>query len=230
MIYFVPTPIGNLEDITVRSLRVLKSCPYLIVENFSSTKLLLKNLGIETKSTTISFVKNEQFNLTQIETTIQKAQQEGVDIGVMSEAGTPSISDPGYLLTSYLIANQIPYTVLPGASSVIVAACASGMVTKGFEFWGFIPTKKGRQTFLTTLKTKLVQKDHNPIIIFESVHRIDTLLNELKASFDPSTKVFISREQTKLFEQYLHFTVEQLINGDSCCEFVHKGEFVVVLD
>ena len=216
MISIVPTPIGNMGDITYRSKEVLLEADCLIVENFQTATKLLKQLGRETMPKIIPFVKNEQFNEYEISNHITKFE----NIAVTSEAGMPAISDPGYLLVEYLAKNNIEYTVLPGACSVEVAVAASGLVTKGYIFLGFIPTKKGRQTFWKELSQYTL-----PVVIFESVHRIDKCVEDMQANLKPDTKVFIARELTKMYETYIHTTVAELSN----VTITPKGEFVIVI-
>jgi 16S rRNA (cytidine1402-2'-O)-methyltransferase len=216
MIYFIPTPIGNMGDITIRGQQLLLNLDYIIVENFSTASLLLKKLGRETMPKIVSFVKNEHFNQFQIENILQL----GVDVGVISEAGMPSISDPGYLLTQYIQKNKYPYTVLPGACSIDTAVVASGLVNKGFVFLGFVPTKKGRETFFKEAITYTM-----PIVFLESVHRIDKCLINITQTFGPDDQVFIARELTKIYEEYILVTVSQLTN----LKITMKGEFVIVI-
>jgi 16S rRNA (cytidine1402-2'-O)-methyltransferase len=216
MIYFIPTPIGNMGDITVRGKELLLSLECLIVENFQTTSLLLKQLGKEKMPKMVSFVKNDQFNLNEV----TKALDDYMAIGVVSEAGMPVISDPGYVLSEYIINNGIEYTVLPGACSVDTAVTASGLVNKGYIFLGFVPTKKGRQTFF-----KEAADFDLPIVLLDSVHRIDKCLVDIKTNFPANSKVFIGRELTKQFEQYIHTTAGECDN----LEFVRKGEFVIVV-
>ena len=216
MISIVPTPIGNMGDITYRSKEVLLEADCLIVENFQTATKLLKQLGRETMPKIIPFVKNEQFNEYEISNHIIKFD----NIAVTSEAGMPAISDPGYLLVEYLAKNNIAYTVLPGACSVEVAVAASGLVTKGYIFLGFIPTKKGRQTFWKELSQYTL-----PVVIFESVHRIDKCVEDMQVNLKPDTKVFIARELTKMYETYIHTTVAELSN----VTITPKGEFVIVI-
>jgi 16S rRNA (cytidine1402-2'-O)-methyltransferase len=216
MIYFIPTPIGNMGDITIRGKELLMTLDCLIVENFQTTSLLLKQLGREKMPKMVSFVKNDQFNLFEV----QKSLDEYMAIGVVSEAGMPVISDPGYVLSEYIITNSIEYTVLPGACSVDTAVTASGLVNKGYIFLGFVPTKKGRQTFF-----KEAVEFNLPIVILESVHRIEKCLEDIKNNFPGPSRVFIGRELTKQFEQYIHTTASECTS----LEFVQKGEFVIVI-
>jgi 16S rRNA (cytidine1402-2'-O)-methyltransferase len=216
MIYITPTPIGNMGDITYRGKEILLSCDCMIVENFQTATKLLKSLGREEMPRIIPFVKNDQFNEYEISQHINKYE----NIAVTSEAGMPVISDPGYLLIEYLVSKKISYTVLPGACSVDTAVAASGLVNKGYVFLGFIPTKKGRQTFWKEAKDFKI-----PIVLFESVHRIDKCIEDIIDNFHPEAKVFIARELSKIFEQYIHTTVKDL----SKVEFVKKGEFVIVI-
>ena len=217
MLYFIPTPIGNLKDVTERGKALLLELDCLIVENYQTTSLLLKSYGREKMPKMISFIKNDQFNKNEIE----NALNDFMAIGVVSEAGMPVISDPGYILTDYLVENKIEYTVLPGPCSVDTAVAASGLVNKGYVFLGFVPTKKGRQSFW-----KEATSYNLPKVILDSVHRIDKCLEDIHSNFNPSTKIFIGRELTKQFEEYIHTTAENC----NKLEFVRKGEFVIVVE
>ena len=132
----------------------------------------------------------------------------------------PSISDPGYLLVEYLQKNKIPYSTLPGCCSVDTAVAASGLVTKGYVFLGFVPTKKGRKTYWEEAKTYNL-----PVVIFESVHRIQKCIEDIVSNFGPDDQVFIAREMTKMFEEYIYTTVKELKE----IKITEKGEFVIVI-
>jgi 16S rRNA (cytidine1402-2'-O)-methyltransferase len=216
MVYFIATPIGNMGDITIRSKELLLSLDCLIVENFATTSKLLKNLGRENMPKIISFIKNDKFNSFQISQLLAEYE----NVGVVSEAGMPSISDPGYQLTEYIKSTDYQYSVLPGACSVDVAVAASGLVNKGYIFLGFVPTKKGKETFF-----KEASEYDLPLVMFESVHRMDKFIEILPKYFGPDTEVFIARELTKVFEEYIHTTVQELKN----INLILKGEFVIVI-
>lgn len=205
-----------MGDITIRSKDLLLSLDCLIVENFATATKLLKNLGREEMPKIISFIKNEKFNSYQIESVLKEFD----NIGVVSEAGMPSISDPGYQLTEFIKNTDFKYTVLPGPCSVDVAVAASGLVNKGYIFLGFVPTKKGKETFF-----KEVSQYTLPIVMFESVHRMDKFVEILPKYFEASTEVFVARELTKVFEEYIHTTVGEI----SKVPIVMKGEFVIVI-
>lgn len=216
MIYIIPTPLGNLKDLTIRGKELLLELNCLVVENYQTTNHLLNNIGKERKTKLISFVKNDNFNKREIEQAIRDHQ----DIGVCSEAGMPSVSDPGYLLIEYLQNNKIPYSALPGCCSVDTAVAASGLVTKGYVFLGFVPTKKGRKSYWEEANSYNL-----PIVIFESVHRIQKCLEDITKYFDADDQVFIAREMTKIFEEYIYVNVKDLKD----LTITEKGEFVIVV-
>jgi 16S rRNA (cytidine1402-2'-O)-methyltransferase len=216
MIYIVPTPIGNMGDITFRSKEVLLNCEILIAESFQESSKLLKNLGREKLPKIITYVNYDKFNEKEISLAFKNCD----NIAIVSDAGMPMISDPGYLVIDFMIKNNIKYSVLAGPSSVDVAVAASGLISKGFVFLGFIPNKKGRQTFWKEAK------EYNlPIVLFESVHRIDKCLEDLKVNFESNDKVFIARELTKMYEEYIHTKIEDLDK----LNFTKKGEFVIIV-
>ena len=219
-IYVIPTPIGNLSDITQRAIEVLSKCDILIVESFQETSQLLKKLNISNSPKLIPYIKNQDFNKYQVDSALES----GGVIGVVSDAGMPAISDPGYIVIKYFIENNYSYTVLPGACSVDVAAAASGLIKKGYVFQGFVPTKKGRQLFWK--ECIAVGGLGLPVIILESVHRIEKAVDDMQKFYPSTTRVFIGRELTKMYEQYCHTTIGELSN----LQLMQKGEFVVVID
>jgi 16S rRNA (cytidine1402-2'-O)-methyltransferase len=221
MIYFVPTPIGNLEDITVRAKRVLSESQVVICEDGRVTSKLFNLLGLENKPRFITMVKNHDYNYNQIEKILAEAQSNSeLVICVVSDAGTVGISDPGYLVVKRLQELALPYTVLPGATALIPAVVASGLVTKDFWFIGFLPLKKGRAATIKQLTVSMV-----PVVLYESSHRIKKLVCELVEQLTANSQVFISREISKHFEEYTLLTAQELKNYSP----VEKGEFVVVV-
>lgn len=224
MFYFVPTPIGNMEDITLRTLKLFKECKIIICEDALKTSQLLKLLEIENKPRLVMMMKNHNFNekeiLTILKNDLNNSGENSQTILVASDAGMPGISDPGYLIIKLLQKNNHPYTVLPGANALLPAVVASGLVVKDFVFLGFLPLKKGRQKAILNLKNYEI-----PVVLYESNHRIKKLLNELLASLDGKTEIFIAREISKKFETFYLENLEKLPIEN----IKEKGEFVVVI-
>jgi 16S rRNA (cytidine1402-2'-O)-methyltransferase len=215
MFTFVPTPIGNLGDITLRAIEALKSSDYILAEDPRVTGQLLEKLSIP-KKPMMSY--GGEFDYTKLEPWILEHQHEQVSI--VTDAGIPGISDPGYTIVDVLQSNDIQYTFLPGASAGVTAAAASGLVGKEYLFLGFLPLKKGRQS---TWQSILVSD--RPVIIYESVHRIDKCIAELIHYLEPNREIFIAREMTKLHETYWKGKVSNLQDYKG----ITKGEFVLVI-
>ena len=219
MLYLVPTPIGNLEDITIRGINVLKQVELVLAEDTRTTGKLLNHYDIEAVLKPFhSF--NEHKVLPQI---IEKLKS-GAEIACVSDAGTPGISDPGFLLVRACHDNNIPVSCLPGATAFVPALVSSGIPCDKFFFEGFLPHKKGRQTrlkFLSSLSTT--------IILYESTHRIIKCLKELKEHFSEDTLVCVSKEISKKFETHQRSTIIEAIQyfeGEGST----KGEFVIIID
>ena len=215
MIYFVATPIGNLEDITLRALRVLKESDIIYCEDTRNTKRLLDHYDINAKL--YSYHKfNEQKRVDEI---INLAFDN--DISIVSDAGMPGISDPGNILIRAMIENNIAYTVLPGATAFATALVLSGFDNSEFSFLGFLPSKAGdRKKILENIKkTSMTQ------IFYESPHRIHKTLEEISLIM-PKRRVSVIREISKIYEDVKIFTACEYED----VEIVEKGEIVVVLD
>jgi len=219
ILYIVATPIGNLEDITLRALRVLKEVDLIACEDTRVTRKLLENFDI--KNTTISYFQHSK--LSKIEYIIDQLN-EGKDIALVTDAGTPGISDPGQELIARIRTadNKIKIIPIPGSSALTAAASVSGMIEKEFYFAGFLPKKKGRQT-----KFKELSKLNVPIVIYESANRLEKALGEIKEYFGDDTKVFIAREITKMFEEYWSGSVDEIIKGLPNHQL--KGEIVLTI-
>jgi 16S rRNA (cytidine1402-2'-O)-methyltransferase len=225
MLYLIPTPIGNLEDITMRAVKIIKSCEILICEDPRHTGQLLKLLDIEKPKKLIQLSKNQEINwkdLNQIIDDLEKHKNNQPEfiVGLVCDAGTPGISDPGKMIVQKMWERNLKFTVLPGATSLIPTIVAAGMTTKDWSFKGFLPIKKGRQTFWKDLV-----ESQTATIIFESVHRMERTIEEMKTHLPPNRLVFIAKEISKLHETYLRTSVEMLNVKD----IVLKGEFVVVI-
>ncbi|MFM1514768.1 16S rRNA (cytidine(1402)-2'-O)-methyltransferase [Helcococcus ovis] len=215
MIYFIPTPIGNLEDITLRSLRILREVEYIACEDTRTTKKLLDYYDIHKKL--ISYHKfNEKERIDEL---INLAIDN--DIAVVSDAGMPGISDPGNILINALIEKQLKYTVLPGASAFTTALVMSGFNSIDFEFLGFVPSKKSEKTKFIK---NLLEKKHT-LIFYETPHRINDTIKEL-SEFIPNRKIAIVREISKIYEEVKIFLIKDYEN----ISITEKGEFVVIID
>ena len=217
-IYVVPTPIGNLEDITIRALDILKTVDLVLAEDTRKSKKLFDHFDIKTPLSSYH-QHNEHKKIKKIVDDIQK----GVVCALISDAGTPSISDPGFLLIRECIKNNILIETLPGATAFVPALVNSGLPTDKFIFEGFLPHKKGRSKRLLQLS-----KEVRTIILYESPHRILKTLDSLMKYFSPDRKASISRELTKIYEETQRGTLAELFSYFS--EKKVKGEFVIVVD
>jgi 16S rRNA (cytidine1402-2'-O)-methyltransferase len=217
-LYIVPTPIGNLEDITLRAIRVLKECDLILAEDTRNTVHLLRHLQID-KPLKSYHQHNEHKILEELISLIQQ----GKNIALVSDAGTPAISDPGFLLVRACIEANIPVETLPGATAFVPALVNSGFPCDSFVFIGFLPIKKGRST-----KIKSLQEETKTIILYESPYRLVKTLEELKNSFGTERKASVSRELTKMFEETKHGTFQALITYFSLKTV--KGEIVIVVE
>ncbi len=218
MLYFIPTPIWNKDDITLRAIKLMQSLEFFICEDTRTTMKLMKMYEIPYKDKTF-------FSLTSFTSDHQLARYVDIlkasDIGLVSEAGTPGLSDPGKSMIKLCHQYQIPYTILPGANALIPAVVAAGFDTSEFTYLGFLPTKKGRQT-----KIQEILQSEIPVFVYESVHRIEKLLKELQlAGF--VGQIAIAREVSKMFEQHFTWTVEEAVDLITSKKLPIKGEFVV---
>ena len=218
MLYLVPTPIGNLDDITLRAIKILKSVDLILAEDTRTTGILLKHLEI--KKPLASFhIHNEHQKLA----SYIRQMKEGQNVALVSDAGTPAISDPGFLLVREALKEEIEIQCLPGPTAFVPALVVSGFSTDRFIFEGFIPQKKGRQTKLK----QIIQYDCTTIL-YESPHRIVRLLEELITLGETERKISISREISKMFEQTVRGTVAEALAHFQAKP--PKGEFVVCLE
>lgn len=219
MLYFIPTPIGNKEDITLRALRLLKELPILICEDTRTTKKLLAMYDIP-------YQEKQFFSLTSFTHEGKVAHYldllQDHEIGMLSEAGTPGLSDPWKLLIQLCQKHQLPYTILPGANALIPAVIGAAFPTSTFHYLGFLPQKKGRKT---VLKTAISQPF--PSFFYESVHRVEKLIAELE-ELEFQGKISIAREISKCFESYQTWDFEEF-KKDWKKKLIIKGEFVIGL-
>lgn len=217
MLTLVPTPIGNLGDITLRAIEVLKSADFILAEDTRVSGRLLQHLGL--KKTMHSFhANNEHKNL---ELVLGRLQN-GENAAMISDAGTPGISDPGFLLVRACVEQNIEIQTLPGPTAFVPALVQSGLPCDRFVFEGFLPVKKGRKTRLEYLR-----EENRTMVFYESPHRILKTLKEFGEVFDLGRRVSVSREISKLHEETVRGSIQEVLSyfeGKSI-----KGEFVIVL-
>ena len=236
-LYLVATPIGNLEDITLRALRVLRSVDKIACEDTRQTQKLLNHFDIRTP--TVSYhMHNEAGRATEL----AAALKAGARIAVVSDAGTPGIADPGGQIAAAAIAAGIPVFPVPGANAAISALIASGIAGESFTFHGFLPAREGqRRTALEALKTFVIPSEaeraadrrvegpavHAPHIFYEAPHRILATLADVEAIFGPAQPIVVARELTKLHEEFLRGPVPEVRATLAARESV-RGEFVLL--
>jgi 16S rRNA (cytidine1402-2'-O)-methyltransferase len=216
-LFIVPTPIGNLEDITLRAINVLKDVDIILAEDTRTTTKLLKHLGIE-KKMYAHHLHNEHKSSEEI----VKQLSAGTKFALVSDAGTPAISDPGFFLTRACVEEGIEVECLPGPTAFVPALVNSGLPCDKFVFEGFLPHKKGRQT-----RIKLLAEETRTIVFYESPHRIVKTLQQLLEFFGEERKSSISRELTKLHEETVRGTFSELIKYYT--DKPPKGEIVLVV-
>lgn len=216
-LYIVPTPIGNLEDITLRAINVLKSVDAILAEDTRTSGNLLKHLGIS-KPLHSYHIHNEHQTVTRVVERIRK----GETMALVSDAGTPAISDPGFLLVRECLREGVPVECLPGPTAFVPALVNSGLPNDRFTFEGFLPHKKGRQTRLQNLAG-----EERTMVFYESPHRLVKALQQFAEHFGPDRQVSVSRELSKMFEENVRGTITEVIAhfGDKPV----KGEIVIVV-
>lgn len=213
----IPTPIGNLEDITLRSIQMLKECQVIYAEDTRVTKRLLNHLEIQNH--VIAFHAHNEHRI--LDKCIESIKDKEIT-GLVSDAGTPGISDPGYLLIRKCIEEGIEVECLPGPTAIIPALVASGFPSERFHFEGFLPHKKGRETRL-----KNIMELDCTLIYYESPHRILKTLIQMLKIFDSDRKACVVREISKIYETYHHGSLSSLI--DYFTENKPKGEIVLLV-
>lgn len=214
----VPTPIGNLQDITLRAVSVLKEADILLAEDTRVSSKLLKHLEIEKKLTA-----HHKFNEHKTVNSIVSKIEQGNSVALISDAGTPAISDPGFLLVRACVEKDIKVECLPGATALIPALAVSGLPTEKFVFEGFLPQKKGRQTRL-----KLLAEESRTMIFYESPYRLAKTLGQFAEFFDAERNVCVCRELSKMFEEVKRGTALEL--KDYYTDHPPKGEIVIVVE
>jgi 16S rRNA (cytidine1402-2'-O)-methyltransferase len=214
----VPTPVGNLEDITLRALRVLKEVDFILAEDTRTTGFLLKHFGIETR-----MFSHHKFNEHNTVERISQRLLAGETGALVSDAGTPGISDPGYLVVAHCIKSGIQVECLPGATAMIPAIVAAGLPNDRFCFEGFLPQKKGRQKKFLSL-----QNEQRTMVFYESPHRLLKTLEQCSEFFSPDRKAAVCRELTKIHEEIIRGTVTELHQYYK--DNPPKGEIVLVVE
>ena len=214
----VPTPIGNLKDMTFRAIETLKESDLILAEDTRNSGILLKHYEIST-----SMRSYHAHNEHKVTDEIIRQLQEGKTFSLITDAGSPGISDPGYLLAKACVENEIEVIALPGATAFVPALTVSGLISNEFVFVGFLPVKKGRQTKLNELK-----EEKRTLIFYESPHKITRTLKDLAEFFGAERKASLSREITKKFEETLRGTLEELHKISE--ERNLKGEMVLVVE
>ncbi len=217
-LYIIPTPIGNLEDITLRALRLLKDVDLVLAEDTRTSKKLFSHYDIQTPLASFH-MHNEHKVLAKYIDRIKS----GETFALISDAGTPAISDPGFLLVRECVKNEIEVDCLPGATAFVPALVNSGLPNEKFIFEGFLPVKKGRQTRL-----KLLVDESRTMVFYESPHRVIKTISQFAEYFGEERKASVSREISKMFEETIRGTISELL--------VHfenkkpKGEFVIIVE
>lgn len=216
-LYIVPTPIGNLDDITLRAVNVLREVDFILAEDTRTSSVLLRHLGIEKK-----LYSHHKFNEHATVGMVAESIAAGRNAALVSDAGTPGISDPGFLLVRTCVEAGIEVETLPGATALIPALVQSGFPCDRFCFEGFLPQKKGRAGQLQSLAD-----EERTMIFYESPYRVVKCLEQFAGVFGPDRRISVSRELTKKFEQTLRGTVAEVLEHFRTTE--PKGEFVLVV-
>ncbi len=217
-LYLVPTPLGNLEDITLRALRILKEVDFILAEDTRTSRVLLNHFGIEKK-----VLSHHQHNERHSAPEVVRMLKAGATAALITDAGTPGISDPGFLIVREALAHGVEVECLPGATAFVPALVVSGLPADRFHFEGFLPLKKGRQTRLKELAEIEIT-----VILYESPHRIKKTIEQLAEFFGPYRRASVSRELTKLHEETIRGTLEEILK-----HFENKdprGEMVVIVE
>lgn len=216
-LFIIPTPVGNLEDMTYRAVRLLREVDLVLAEDTRTSGVLLKHYEI-----TAHLHSHHKFNEHGTTPRIIERLQSGLNVALISDAGTPGISDPGFLLVREAITAGIKVECLPGPTAVIPAIVASGMPCERFCFEGFLPQKKGRMTLVNSLV-----KEERTMVFYESPHRITKTLTLFKEVFGEERKVCVAREISKKHEEYVRGTLAEVITHFE--RHAPKGEIVIIL-
>lgn len=216
-LFIVPTPVGNLSDMTFRAVEVLKSADLILAEDTRTSSVLLQHYGIKGR-----LVSHHKYNEHQTVEMIKERILGGLNVALVSDAGTPGISDPGFLLARACAAEGIEVQTLPGATACIPAIVSSGLPCDRFCFEGFLPQKKGRQSLLESLKT-----EQRTMVFYESPYRLLRTLEQFAEVFGAERECSVAREISKLHETHHRGTLQELVNYFN--ENEAKGEIVIVL-
>jgi 16S rRNA (cytidine1402-2'-O)-methyltransferase len=214
-LFLVPTPIGNLEDMTFRAIRILKEADVILAEDTRTSAPLLKHFGIDKKA-----YSHHQHNEHKATSEIIRFLKQGQQVALISDAGTPAISDPGFFLVREVLKNDLEVECLPGATAFVPALVNSGLPTDSFVFEGFLPVKKGRQTRL-----KRLAEEDRTIVLYESPHRLLKTLEEFESFFGSDRQASVSRELTKMYEETVRGTISEI--KAHFTDNILKGEFVI---
>lgn len=216
-LFIVATPIGNLDDISFRAKKILENVDLIACEDTRHSGILLKHYEI--KKPLISFHSHSKENKVE---KIIKYLLKGEKIALISDAGTPGISDPGYVLIKKAIQNNIKITPIPGSSAFITALSASGLATDKFVYLGFLPVKKGRQTIF-----KQIAESKYTTVFYESPHRLLKTIKDLKTYIKEDSKIVIAKELTKIYETFIRSDIKNIDNELEKIKI--KGEFVIMI-
>lgn len=216
-LYVVPTPVGNLEDMTFRAIKVLKEVDLILAEDTRTSGILLKHFEIQN-----AMLSHHKFNEHQTVDRVVSRIKGGENVALISDAGTPAISDPGFLLVRECVRNEIEVQCLPGATAFVPALVASGLPDERFCFEGFLPQKKGRVTRLTSL-----QEEVRTMIFYESPYRLVKTLGQFVEFFGADRRVSVCREISKIHEESVRGTLTEVLEHFTLNE--PKGEIVIVL-
>ncbi len=216
-LFVVPTPVGNLEDMTFRAIRVLKEADLILAEDTRTSGFLMKHFGIETP-----MHSHHKFNEHKTVDSVVQRIKSGQIVALISDAGTPAISDPGFLIVRQCVENDIDVECLPGATAFVPALVASGLPNDRFCFEGFLPQKKGRQTKINNLKSET-----RTMIFYESPFRLAKTISQLGEAFGVERKASVSREISKLYEETKRGTLAELSAWYN--EHPPKGEIVIIV-
>lgn len=218
-LYIVATPIGNLEDITHRAVRILKEADLIACEDTRHTRKLLSHFGIETPTT--SYYEHNKFSKGDV---LLRALDEGKNVALVSDAGTPGISDPGYNLVAAAVEKGIAVVPVPGPSAAVAALCASGLPTDRFLFVGFLPQKDGKKRRVL----ESVARQPSTLIFYESPFRVTKTLHLMKEVFGGDRRCVLAHELTKVYEGFFRGTIDDILARDS--ELIAKGEWIVLIE
>ncbi|MBQ7056318.1 MAG: 16S rRNA (cytidine(1402)-2'-O)-methyltransferase [Bacteroidaceae bacterium] len=218
MLTLVPTPVGNLDDITMRAIKVLKAVDVILCEDTRTSGILLKHFGIEGR-----LMSHHKFNEHKTAHALAQRMAAGEQMALVTDAGTPAVSDPGFLLVRECVEQGVEVQCLPGATAFVPALACSGLPCERFTFEGFLPQKKGRQTRLRELA-----EEPRTLIFYESPHRVVKTLGQFAEFFGPDRRASVSREISKIHEQTVRGTLEELLAHFSGNE--PRGEFVIIVE